>query len=236
MKRFLRHRSLWWMLLICLWLPACGLPHLQTVTPERQAGISERCQGVFLQAPWQMVHSIRTVLPNGEQQTAMALTRVYPDTGLIRCVMMSIEGIVLFEGRYDGDITVDRAIPPFDKENFAETLFSDIRLAFCPPAGHAEEIGLLPDRMPGCRYQTKDEGSVEVALKTEGSWTIRRYSPHGRKQQTIEAYRPPSENPAPADAAQPIPASLKILHHGLFSYSLHLELVRAKPLPPAKPQ
>jgi len=232
----LRHRFLWGMLLLCLWLPACGLPHLQTVAPERQARISERCQGVFLQAPWQMVHSIRTVLPNGEQQTAMAVIRVYPDTPLIRCVMMSIEGIVLFEGRDDGDITVSRAIPPFDEENFAETLFSDIRLAFCPPAGDAEKIGLMPDRTSGCRYQTKDDGFVEVALKAGGKWTIRRYSPRGRKKQTIEAYAPPSENAAPADAAQPIPASLKIIHHGLFSYSLNLDLIRAKPLPPAETQ
>ena len=231
--RFAGDRPRWWILLLCLWLPACGLPHIAPVTPEHQSAIAGRCQGVFLQTPWQMLHSIRSVLPNGEQQTAMAVIRVYPQKPLIRCVMMSIEGIVLFEGRYDGEITVSRAIPPFDAENFAETLFSDIRLAFCPPPAGAEKIGFMPDRTPACRYQTKDDGFVEVALKAEGSWTIRRYSPHGRKQQTIEADAPTSENAAPADAAQPIPTSLKILHHGLFSYSLNLDLIRAKPLPPA---
>ena len=224
------------MLLLCLLLPACGLPHLQAVSPERQARVSERCQDVFLHAPWQMLHSIRTVLPNGEQQSAIAVIQVYPDTPLIRCVMMSIEGIVLFEGRYDGDITVNRAIPPFDEEKFAETLFSDIRLAFCPPEAHAEKIGLLESRTPGCRYQTKDGGFVEVALKAESSWTLRRYSSRGRRQQTIEASLPASGNAAaPAGAAHAIPESIKILHHGLFSYSLTLDLIRAKPLEAAEP-
>ena len=230
-----RHKPIGWILLLCLALTACGLPHLQPVAPERQSAISSRCQRVFLQSPWQMVHSIRTVLPNGEQQTAMAVIQVCPDTPLIRCVMMSIEGIVLFEGRYDGDITVNRAIPPFDEEKFAETLFSDIRLAFCPPEAHAEKIGLLESRTPGCRYQIKDGGFVEVALKAESSWTLRRYSSRGRRQQTIEASLPRSENNAAAGAAHAIPESIKIVHHGLFSYTLTLDLIRAKPLEAADP-
>ena len=81
-----------------------------------------------------------------------------------RSVLMTLEGFVVFDGEYDGRLTVHRALPPFDSPHFADGLMEDIRLVFFEPEGPVVARGTLRTGGPVRRYRLPDGGTVDVEL------------------------------------------------------------------------
>jgi hypothetical protein len=79
----------------------------------------------------------------------MGVTELSSDPERIHAVMMTIEGLVLFDALFDGKLTINRGVAPFDSREFAEGLMDDIRLIFFKPAGNAVDAGLTEDGFPG---------------------------------------------------------------------------------------
>lgn len=150
-----------------------------------------------------------------------------PESGRIKCVIMSIEGLVLFSGQANGEIRVKRAMGPFDNEKFAERLFADIRQVFLPPRGLMVAAGENPDNNPVCRYLLDDGGFLDVVQLNPNHAQIIEYSPGRKKTQTVSVTRALGES-GDEDGLRPAD-TIVIQRHGVLGYRLELERMEQNP-------
>ena len=122
------------MLFMVLMPVACGhLPEIRTVDDSTTAGRTAACADIFPRGQWQLVHAIEIFPPAGSKQTVLGIIQISSEQRTFRCVLMTIEGLVLFEADFDGAVTIQRAIPPLDKPGMAEGMLQDISLLFLHP-------------------------------------------------------------------------------------------------------
>ncbi len=214
-----------------LFLSGCGgLAPVKPVSQTDKADIARRCRAHFPDRPWQLVQSLTAYLPNGEIRNAVSVTRIYPEDLRIRCVIMSLEGIVLFNGQqYDNRLEVKRAVPPFDSNEFAEALFDDIRLVFFRPSGSIIETGTDPAGTPVCRYELDgSQGFADMLFAGKQRIRIRRYGPGKKLLKTVKACYAPDCMPSDLEPDTDLPGKIEITHHGFLGYRLVMDLIRAE--------
>ncbi|MCF8110526.1 MAG: DUF3261 domain-containing protein [Desulfobacteraceae bacterium] len=217
-----------------LFIPGCrSFAPIEPAAPALHEDAARRCRDCFLDNSRQLVQSLTAYLPDGDVRDAIAVMRIYPENRKIRCVIMSAQGIVLFDGEYDGRVSVSRAVSPFDEKKFANEMFADIRLALLPPPGRLLAAGSLLDGTPICRYARKnDEGYCEVRLSKDGGPEIRQYTKAKKLLKTVRlCYAPACENAASGGGVK-IASRITIYHHGLFDYRLELKLLETESLSP----
>ncbi|MBS0013658.1 MAG: hypothetical protein KFF46_06775, partial [Desulfobacterales bacterium] len=204
-----------------------GLPEIKPERPVSESRVKADCRAVFADVPGQVVHSMTARMPNDEVYQGISVTRVSPQSGRIKCVIMSIEGLVLFSGQANGDIRVERAIGPFESEKFAERLFADIRQVFLPPRGLMVGAGKNSENQPVCRYLLDDGGFLDVVQVNPNHSQIIEYSPGRKKTQTVSVTRTPAGS---ADEGGLRPADkIVIERHGVLGYQLDLERIEQNP-------
>jgi len=213
------------LLLLIIFLPGCSLPKIQTVPPVLVDRIQCRCQAAFPTQRMQSVHSITAVLPNNETHVAIGVTTIVPDADTIHCAIITIEGMVLFEPEYNQKITIHRGIPPFDSMEFAQNIINDIRLVFFKPNGDLIKAGNLTPGSDICRYQQTDGIITDVIMHQNGNWKIHQYNSHHKQTRTIKAYNNDVRNQKLSNETGEIPLRIEITAHGIFGYSLTLELI-----------
>jgi hypothetical protein len=143
----------------CSALPRITLVH----TPAERAAITQACRRTFPQIPWSATHAIDARLPLGQDALLVGATRMDAET--LRAVLMSPEGIVLFDATSRGDvITVHRALPPLDGPSFAEGLVGDVRQTFAAPVGPPTAVGRTEGGTAVCRYQAGDGKTTDVEV------------------------------------------------------------------------
>jgi len=150
---------------------------------------------------------------------------VFPETGTIECVMMTIEGLVLFDARYDGRMTVHRAMPPFDSMEFARGLINDIKLIFFPPDGPLIASGIADDGAFVCRYRADKDRTIDIVLYEDHLWEIRQYDPDSR---LIRSLKTEPGSRGPVQRQDPIPVRLKLTAFGPSEYALTLDLIEVR--------
>ena len=139
-----------------------------TINPE----IEKDCLSVFPAKPFRAVHKIEADLPFGGYGTFIGVIEIHPDTGLIKMILLSPEGITLLDAEFMGsEITINSGIPPLDKKDFAAGLSDDIRFLFMPPKGNLEGALNNQDDSPYCIW-TKDNLRTEI-LKGKDRTVIR---------------------------------------------------------------
>jgi len=178
-----------------------------------------QCPAFFPDGKWQFVHSIGFHTAGGGDGTAVGVLAL--DKDAIRCVLTTVEGLVLFQARWtEGEpVMVSRAIPPFDNQEFAAGLMADVRTIFRRPEGK-EEWGQLPGGAPVFRFS--DAGLVtDVMPQDDGCWSIRTY---GGRDRTVHARLCKT-----VDAAI-IPEDIDLVSGGPSGYSLTLHLLSAEKL------
>ncbi len=142
--------------------------------------------GLYPDGDWQLLHSIEATLPGGKKGFLMGLTVISPSNRTARCVIMTLEGFVIFDALYDKKITVNRAIAPFDSEVFANGLIEDINLIFFKPSGSITTSGFLKSGAAVCRYQKPDGRLVDIISQGKHNWEIRQYLPDNRLARTVK--------------------------------------------------
>ena len=100
---------------------------------------------------------------------------------------MSIEGLVLFDGIYEGEVVINRGIRPFDSKEFAKGLMNDIRMVFFPPVGKLSGTGILSNGSHVCRYINDTTTIVDVITDPNHNWEIRQYR-NGDLSRSVKAY------------------------------------------------
>ena len=185
------------------------------------------CRGPFPDGDWQLLHSIEATLPGGKKGFLMGLTVISSSNRTVRCVIMTLEGFVVFDALYDKQITVKRAIAPFDSEDFANGLIEDINLIFFEPPGSTMTAGFLKSGQAVCRYQKPDGRMVDIINQEEHSWEIRLYLPDNRLVRTVKSMS--TKEPDLADR-KGILDRIELNAHGSAGYVLIMDLVEAIPL------
>ena len=201
-------------------------PKISPVKSTELTKTQDKCNGVFPVGNWRFVHFIEATLPGEKKAFMMGVTQIYPEHKIIRCIMMTLEGLVVFDGLYDGKIVINRGIPPFASDNFAKGLISDLQLIFFHPEGRCIETGVSDTGEWICRYQTDEESTVDVVIHFDNSWTIRRYS-HRRLHRTVQAYLGQDSD---LHYKNKIPERMELIARGRHGYSLNLKLVEAEPI------
>ena len=204
--------------------------------------IEQQCTALFVQGRWQLVHDIAFRMADGT--TGNALGVLVLDGQEIQCALMTVEGLTLFEARSsdDDDLVVLRAVPPFDKREFAAGLMRDVRTLFQPPPG-AVQYGTLADGSPVCR-SAYGQTVTDILPREDGCWRMHTYSEqtslrtdgclsvdHRREQRRTRTINAQSCSPV---ASMIFPHSLELIAHGPAGYTLNLRLISAERLPAAQ--
>jgi hypothetical protein len=161
--------SLWLLPLACADLPRIeGPARMEAVKP------SDSCARIFPQGRWELVHTIEADFPGGRRQLLMGVSRISSTERTVHCVLMTLEGLVLFDARHDGQLAINRAVPPFTGMALAQGMIDDIALLFFAPQSPCREAGFLPNGNYVCRYAVGD-GTEDILPMPGMGWEIHRY-------------------------------------------------------------
>lgn len=220
-----RHFPITITILAMLLVAACaGPPRIAVPPDDTHDAFAAACAAVFPQGDWQFAHAIQAHLPDGSRQTLIGITRISTAAQAFEGAMLTLEGMVLFQARYDGTaIEVKKAVPPMDQPGFAQGLIDDIALLFFPPAAPPAQTGLVKDGARICRYPL-DDGIQDVVVQPDGRWEIRRYGSNGRLRRTVLPDGSEARHP------QGFPSRLELRAHGAKGYRLNMSLMEAVPL------
>ena len=208
---------------VAMLLASCSaLPEIAPVAPSEESAIRLQCKELFPDGKWQFVHSIEADMAGGRQTTMIGVTSISSADLTIHCVMMTIEGLVLFDGVFDGQkVIINRGVPPFDTPSFAKGMIDDIRLIFFHPRTPAINTGSLEDGALICRFHIGKETAQDVVIRPNGSWTIHQY--HGKQlKRTVQTFV--NEDGVLREKSAPV--RIKLTAHGSSGYSLLLKRIK----------
>ncbi|MDA8138934.1 MAG: hypothetical protein M0036_09800 [Desulfobacteraceae bacterium] len=212
---------------LLLFPAACAnLPGLRPAEPSSAESRTAQCVSIFPAGRWQFTHAIEFFPPDGSKQTLMGVLQISSQQRTFHCVMLTIEGMVLFEADYDGTgaVTIQRAITPMDKPGMAEGMIQDILLIFFAPVQPYTAAGFTESGAWICRYPSIDHGTEDILLRPEGTWQINHYDARHNLLRTV--------NPMAGDHLKPNtpPSRIELIAHGLAGYRLRMSLVEAASL------
>jgi hypothetical protein len=211
----------------CILVSCSTLPSLHPPDRAARMELPSLCHRLFPDGKWQFVHSIEAVMPGGQRSLIMGVTVISSRDKSTHCVLMTIEGLVVFDARHHQQLVINRAVAPFDHERFAAGLISDIQLIFFKPEGSLVETGNDPNGASVCRYQKPDGRLVDLVIDADDTRHIRQYSAQGRLSRTVDAF---FSNQESNDDGSGFPERLELTAHGVAGYSLIMDLVEATPL------
>lgn len=214
------------LLLMALLASVTGCAQLPKIQPDSDLlPVPARydCQNPFPHGRWQLYHIIEATVPGGQKRALTGVSVISSKDRSIRWALMTVEGFVLFSGRYDGTLSIDRAIAPFDRPGFAQGLMNDLMLLFLAPRAPRATTGYLKNGGYVCRYGSPEK-TTDIVLEDDGTWSIRQYTSNHRLSHTVMA----DEITDVADTA--FATHLVLKNHGALGYQLELRLVEAIPL------
>jgi len=215
------------MLLSCalLFFFSCStIPKLDPLNPEAVPRVENECRTMFPANGWQFVHSIEAAIQGRQKAFLIGITDISPGLERVRCVIMTIEGLVLFDALSDHETVVKRGISPFDSMAFAQGLMNDIRLIFFRPRGECIKTGVLGKDSHVCRYGNDGSTIVDLVTNPDLTWEIRQYK-NGDLSRSVKAYLNKEAHNGDGYA---VPRRLELTAHGVHAYALKLRLIRAE--------
>jgi hypothetical protein len=183
---------------------------------------------VFPVGRWQLTHTIDAMVPGGKRSGLVGVSVLSSADRTIECALMTLEGFVIFTGRYDGRLTVERALPPFNRPGFAKGLMDDLMMLFFKPDGPLLQAGVLPDGAGVYRFKASGGGTTDVILRDDYCWSVQKYSSRHKLERSIEA-----DDGGRMGAADGLALAkhLTLKRHGFMGYQLDLRLVDASHVP-----
>ncbi|MBU2649060.1 hypothetical protein KKI24_30410 [bacterium] len=209
---------------VLLILTACtSLPPIEPLSPSPDD--RTRCSRPFVKRDWQFVHSIAATLPGGKNTLITGITTVFPDRESVHAMILSLEGLVLFDGITQGDkIDIRRGISVFATTAFAEGLMRDVRLIFLKPADIPVEIGGSAGGTAVCRYRRTDGSVVDVTSHRNGNWELVQYDAGHHPRRRVNAWI--DDSGQPADGEHP-PSRIELTALDTFGYALDMRLIQS---------
>lgn len=144
------------------------------------------CPSPFLNEKTRLIHAIEAGVGGETRAVMIGVTVVDPVLQEISCAIVSPEGLSLFEARFDPrGMTVIRALPPFDAQDFASRMMEDMKLIFIAPRGEPRQKGVLASGEAVCRWHKDSGGWIDVLQNADGRVRILLYSDSGRLQRAV---------------------------------------------------
>jgi hypothetical protein len=201
-------------------LLACGsLPVIHSSTPGSTEEAVRRCRHPFLEVPYRFVHAIEARVAGRPPGTVLGITVIDPPAQTVHCVMLTLEGFVLFEARYDNGVQVMRAVPPFDSIHFGRNMMEDVRLTFLVPEGRLAAADLDEGGSAVCRYDGRSGKTTDVVVHADNTWEIKTYDEHHQPLRSVVA----------SLLKDGVPELLDLTGSSMVNYTLHLRLLSAEP-------
>lgn len=223
MKGTMAPRQWFAILMLAFFLVSCSrLPIIKPADPTTAEKTVQRCHLPFLITPYRFIHALEVEISGRGAGTVVGITVFDPATGSIHSVIMTIEGFVLFDAQYEKAIRVNRAVPPFDKEQFAGRMMEDVKLIFLAPQGKLSHVGMREDGAPVCRYSGNTGIVEDVIIHTDDSWEIMTYSESRELLRQVKAY----------SVQDRIPDRIELNAFGFREYSLRMKLIGAEAVTP----
>jgi len=171
---------------LLMFIASCSL-HPAVTIPDLVSTFDEpvHCESIYPQGKWQFVHSLTFSMADGKKGTVLGVSVL--DGPIIKSALMTVEGFVLFEATFDGQIEVNRAVPPFDNEQFARGLMRDLQLIFFRPQSNKVQYGRLDNGSSICRYQEPSGQITDIVLFADQGWEINQYGADQRRTRAIKA-------------------------------------------------
>ncbi|MGD9503547.1 MAG: hypothetical protein AB7W37_01450 [Syntrophobacteraceae bacterium] len=209
--------------ILCLPLMLASCNHLPEIRPAENVAADRdaQCRAIFPTGSWQLVHSIEMLPPAGSKQTVMGIVQLSSEKRTFHCVLMTIEGLVLFEADFNGAVTIERALPPLDMPGMAEGIVRDISLIFLAPEEPCAEAGFLEDGGWVCRHPSADGGDEDIVVQPDGRWEIGCYDKNHRLTRTVA---PLAKEDVHAGGWS---SRVMLKAYGLGGYELRMNLIEA---------
>ncbi|MFH1154725.1 MAG: hypothetical protein V1793_13000 [Pseudomonadota bacterium] len=218
-------------LVLAVLLVAGGCASLPLIMPDTHSPQAAQVQSkdldlLFPPGSFQFVHSLEMTLPGNHSAMLMGVLNVDSLSGTVHCVVMTLEGLVLFDAESRGDdLAIDRGIPPFDNREMALGLIRDIRLVFFRPKGSPVASGYLADRQRILRFQGIDSGTVDLIYPQDRSaWILNVHDRRSRLTRSVRYLFP--ETPASGTAPR-FPSTITLTAMGPAGYTLTMTLLEA---------
>jgi len=172
------------MLAVMPLLLGCGsaTTNVFPTTAEHAKTTANACSQLFPRGGFEATSIVEASIPYGDDTSLIAVVTSPSDQSEFRSVMMTQEGMVLFDATRRGEhIFVNRALPPLDPAGFGRQMTDDIRLVSFRPQRGNPEVGLTERGVPICRW-SDGERTVDVLLsgatnvrmiETRGGRTVR---------------------------------------------------------------
>lgn len=210
---------------LALLVTACaGLPAITPVDDPAGDGIAEACRRPYAKGVWQFTHAISARAEGGRIDRLLGAALIDSEARTIDAVLMTLEGLSVLEARWDGALSVPRALPPFDRRSLAEGLMADMRLLFFAPEQPPTAVGRAGSGLPVCRYAQPDGTTLDVVVDGGRGWELHVYDSHGRQTRNVRA----GDLNGPPGGRAPLPKRLELTATGPYAYRLTLDLVSAE--------
>jgi len=217
-------------LVLLLPLFACSsIPRINSPTPKEASRIQKDCRDIFPQGRWRFVHSIQVDLAGKQKTKLIGITQISSRSRRLHCVLMTIEGLVVFEAkRAQGNTVIKKATPPFDTARFAQGLMQDVQFIFFPPQGECIKAGLTNNKKKICRYKSDSSHTRDILMEKEnGGWSVHHYK-EGDLARSFQAF-PGDSTEEPLSQAYPQEILLEA-NTPSWDYSLKMRLIKARNL------
>jgi hypothetical protein len=180
------------------------------------AQISIACPDVFARQSFRAVHQIEMESALSGKSLFIGAAKATPDDDALHTVLMSVEGMVLFEGEMKkGVLRIISAFGPLNDPDFARGLMADVSFLLLKPATLPAESGLDDKGLKACRWPSFGGGVTELTSLGEGAVRIRRYDE--KRRITKEAMAMP-----PFDRGMPAGIVLKSFRPAKYTIKLKL--------------
>ena len=213
------------LMVLLLLLSACTVstPKMQSFTTEltgpARAETARNCAAVYPEGNWQFVHTIEFTMADGNGSSVLGVTVL--DTDSLSSALMTTEGFTLFEARLGDRLQVLRAVPPFDKPEFAEALMRDVQAIFISPRGQ-QNVGTLTGSTDCCRTTAANSRmTTDIVFTEDICWQINTFDDQRQMIRSITA------RSCRVIDSTVIPEELELTVPGPTGYSLKLTLVDA---------
>jgi hypothetical protein len=217
MKKYLPLPLILLVILCNLTLSCKSLPDIEPFnSAEAKLG-----SNFFLDKKYQLTHSIKAELPNGDKALLIGLTLIDPAQKSINAVIMTVEGFILFDVSYkDNTAFINRSMPDLDSSGFAAGLIDDLKLIFFAPDCAETGFGRLENKNV-TRYKCKEGTVIDVLTDKNMTAEVRKYNSTNSLIRTVNFL---------SIDQQGLPEKIELIAHGLFGYSLYMELINVEKL------
>lgn len=184
----------------------------------------EVARAMFPEKYQELVHQIEIKHPVFGRSVCLGVSQVDPGKNELHSLIMTLEGLVLFEASYrQGVLTTVKSLPPFDTRAFAQGLMTDVSLILLPPLEMEQEMktGMLP-----AKCWRRLDGGCEELLPLDGGGMLARlylarlYDEDRTLIREAEFFSPKPGGPA---------SRVKLRAFGLAAYTLELTLLQSEP-------